>query len=152
MNEGGTGFLLQFTGLGVGVVVSAGHQAHLRAQALGGLYLADGGAVRHTDHALNAVLGGSQGHALCMIAGAAGDDAAGLFLFGQLADLVVSAAHFEAASHLKVFGFQVDVAVGRQVGGGDQVGFAGDVFQNKGGVIDFVQSDHGEQFSFSSFQ
>ena len=50
-----------------------------------------------------------QRNALGMVAGAAGDNALGCFLFGQLADFVVGTAHLEAAGYLQVFCLQIEV-------------------------------------------
>ncbi len=142
MDEGHAGFLLQFHRPVVGVVVGALDQTDLGAQTLGALHLHDGGAVRHADHAAQPHPGGGQCHALGMVAGAAGDDALGTFLRGKLADLVVSAPYLETAGDLQILGLEVELAGVAQPGGGNQVGAAGHVFQDEGGVIDLVQCQH----------
>ena len=71
MDEGGTRLLLNLQGGGVGIVVSALHQADLCPQLLGRLDFTDGGAIGHTDERLDAVAGGSHGHALGVVSGAA---------------------------------------------------------------------------------
>ena len=104
VDEGHAGLLLQLHSAVVGIVVGALDQLDLCAEALGALYLHNRGAVRHTDHAFNTHAGGGQRHALCVVAGRAGDDALGTLLPAELADLVVSAAHLEAARDLQVLG------------------------------------------------
>ena len=142
MDEGHAGFGLQLHRLIVGVVVGAGHQADLGPQVLGVLHLHDGGAVGHADNALDPLPGGSQGHALGVVARRAGNDALAPLLFRQLADLVVSAPDLEAAGHLEVLGLEVEAAVFGQQRRLDQVGAACDLFQDKGGVVDFIQRKH----------
>ena len=149
MDEGHAGLFLQLHGLVVGIVVGAGHQADLCAQIFGVFYLHDGGTVRHTDDALDAAAGRGQGHALGMVAGRAGNDALGAFFGRKLADLIVSTAHLEAAGGLQILGFQVELAVLGQLGGLDEVGLAGNVLEHKGGVVDFIQSQHDDSFPFS---
>ena len=105
VNKGHAGLLLQLYSFIMGIVVGALDQANLCAQALGAFYLHDGCAIRHADYAFNAHAGGGQGHALRMVACAAGHNAVLALFFGELADLVVSAAHLEAAGHLQVLGF-----------------------------------------------
>ena len=142
VDEGHTGLGLQLDGVVVGVVVGAGHQAYFRAQALGVFHLHDGRAVGHTDNAADAHPGSRQGHALGVVAGRTGDDPLGPLCLGQLADLVVGAPDFEAAGHLQVFGLEVQPASLGQLRRFDQVGAAGDVLEDKGGVIDFIQCKH----------
>ena len=105
MDKGIALFLLQFQRLVIGVVVDAFHQADLCAIALGRLHLGDGCAVRQTDQGRNAAFGGRQRHALRMVAGGAGNDASGLFLFGKHCNLVAGTADFEGAGFLQVFRF-----------------------------------------------
>ena len=143
MNEGGPGLGLVLHGGGVGVVVNSFHQPDLRSQLLGGLHLADGRPIGHVNEGLDTALGGGHGHPLGVVAGAAGQDAPGLFLVGELADFIVSAPELEAAGLLKILGFQVQLALVGELGGFDQVGLAGHLFQHKGGVIDFIQCQHG---------
>ena len=100
MDQGRAGLLLGLDGCGVGVVIGALGQNDLRAQPLGCLHLADGGAVRHINHAAHALPRGGQGHALGMVAGAAGNNTGFFLLLRQLADLIVSASQLEAAGDL----------------------------------------------------
>ena len=149
VDKGHAGLFLQLHGLVVGIVVGAGHQTHLCAQILGVLHLHDGRTVRHADDALDATAGGGQRHALRMVAGRAGNDALGAFFGRKLADLIVSTAHLEAAGGLQILSFQVELAVFGQLGGLDEVGLAGNVLEHKGGVVDFIQSQHDDSFPFS---
>ena len=149
VDEGHAGLFLQLHGLVVGVIVGAGHKADLCTQVLGIFHLHDGGTVRHANDALDATAGGGQRHTLRMVAGRAGNDALGAFFGRKLADLIVSTAHLEAAGGLQILGFQVELAVLGQLGGLDEVGLAGNVLEHKGGVVDFIQSQHDDSFPFS---
>ena len=142
VDEGHAGLLLQLHGLVVGVVVGAGYEADLCAEAFGVLHFHDGGTVRHTDDALDAPAGGGQRHALRVVAGRTGDDAFLALLLGELADLIISAAHLEAAGGLQVLGLQVELAVLGQLGRFDEVGLACNVLQHEGGMVYFVESQH----------
>ena len=142
VDEGHARFFLQFHGLVVGIVVGTGHEADLRTEVLGVLNLHDGRAVRHTDDALDAAAGSGQRHALCVVARRAGDDALVALLLGELADFIISAAHLEAAGHLQVLGLEVELAVLGEPGCLDEVGLAGYVLEDKGGVVDLIQCQH----------
>ena len=144
MDKGHAGLFLQLHGLVVGVVVGAGYEADLRTEVLGVLNLHDGRTVRHTDDALDAAAGSGQCHALRMVARRAGDHALGALLCGELADLIVSAAHLEAAGGLQILGLQVQMAVLGKLGCLNEVGLAGNVLEYKGGVVDLIQSQHGD--------
>ena len=61
---------------------------------------------------------------------------------GELADLIISAAHLEAAGHLQVLGLEVELAVLRELGGFDEVCFACYILEDKGGVVDLIQCQH----------
>ncbi len=67
-------------------------------------------------------------NALRVVPRAAGDDALGLFLGGELADFIVRAAHLKAAGHLQIFGFQINIALRVQARRSDQICFARDSF------------------------
>jgi hypothetical protein len=54
---------------------------------------------------MNAVLGGSQRHALGMVTGGAGDYPPRLFLIGQLADLIVGATDLKRTGDLQILCF-----------------------------------------------
>ncbi len=97
MDEGRARLLLDIQSGGIGVVIGPLHQADLGPQLLRRLDLADGRAVGHTDEGLDAVVGGGHGHALGVVAGAARQNAVGLFFVRELADLIVSAPELEAA-------------------------------------------------------
>ena len=103
MDEGRTGLLLQAQRLLIGIVIRALGQNNLRTQTLCRLHLADGSAVRHADDAADPLMGRRQGNALGVVPGAAGDDAGGLLLLRQLADLIIRTPQLEAAGDLKVF-------------------------------------------------
>ena len=93
------GKALRFPG---GVVIDSRDQDDLGAVAPCRLHLQDGCALRHTDDRLDPETGGGQGDALGVVAGAAGDDAAGGLFGGEVADLVVGAADLEGSGLLKV--------------------------------------------------
>ena len=148
VDEGHAGLGLQLDGLVVGVVVGAGHEADLRAQALGVLHLHDGRTVRHTDDAFDAPAGRGQRHALGVVACRAGDDAFFALLFGELADLIIGTAHLEAAGGLQVLGLQIELAVLGELGGLDEVGLAGNILEHESGMVNFIQSQHRSFLSF----
>ena len=104
VDEGVALLLFQLQGLVVGVVIHAGDEADLRAVALGGLHLGDGGGVRQADQGGNAALAGSQRHALGVVAGGAGDDALSLFLIGEHGDFVAGAAKLKGTGLLQALG------------------------------------------------
>ena len=142
VDEGSASLLLGFHRSGVGVVIGAGHQHHLGAQALGGLHLADGGRIGHVDHALRPLAGGGQGDALGVVAGAAGDDSGLLLLVAQLADLIIGAPELEAAGHLEVLCFEIELRVAQKIGRVNEVGAARHLLEYEGCVIDLIQGDH----------
>ena len=142
VDEGHARFFLQLHGLVVGVVVGSGYEADLRTEVLGVLHLHDGRAVRHADDALDTAAGSGQRHALCVVARRAGDDALVALLLGELADLIISAAHLEAAGHLQVLGLEVELEVLGEPGCLDEVSLAGYVLEDKGGVVDLIQCQH----------
>ena len=148
VDKGHVVLLLQLHGLIVGFIVGAGHKADLRAQIFGILHLHQGRAVRHTDDAADAAPGSRQRHALRMVARRAGNDALCAFLFGKLADLIVSAPHLKAAGSLQVLGLEVQLAVLGKLGGFDEVGLSRHVLQHKGGVVDLIQSQHDRYFLY----
>ena len=139
MNEGVALLVAQIERSLIGVVVNAVDKADVRAELAGGLHLGDGGAVRQADQRLDAALGGSEGNALRVVAGGAGDDAPCLFLVGEGSDLIVSASDLEGACHLKTFRLQVYVRLGIQLGSVNQIRAAQDALEHIGGVIEFVQ-------------
>ena len=109
MNKGHACFLLQLDSAVMRFVVGAGNKLHLSAETLGVFHLHNRCAAGHADNAFDAHAGCGQRNALGMVAGAAGDNALGCFLFGQLADFVVGTAHLEAAGYLQVFCLQIEV-------------------------------------------
>ena len=127
MDEGHTGFLLQFHRPVVGIVVGAFDQFHFGPQPLGAFHLHNGGAVRHADYAVNPHPGGGQRHALRVVARRTGNHALGPLFLRELADLVVSPPDFETTRHLQVLGLKVKVGARAQPRRGNQIGFAGDL-------------------------
>lgn len=109
MDKGHACFFLQLYGAVVCFVIGTGNKLHLRAQALGVLYLHNRCAVRHADDAFDAHAGCSKCYALRVVAGAAGDNALAGFFGCELADFVVGTAHLKAAGYLQVFCFQIQV-------------------------------------------
>jgi hypothetical protein len=94
-----------------GVVVDA-VEDDLGAVLAGGVDLRDGRVLRHDDGRIDARPCRRERDALCVVAGAGGDDAAVAFGVGQLGDLVRRAANLERAGALEVLQFQVDVGTG----------------------------------------
>ena len=142
VDQGGPGLLLDLQRLGIGVVIGPLYQTDLRPQAAGGLHLAQGGPVRHTYGAADAHFCGRQGHALGVVARAAGDDTRFLLLLVQLADLIVGAPDLKAAGYLQVLCLQVQLGVVAQLRRIDQVGPPGHLLQDIRGVINFIQCQH----------
>ena len=112
MDEGEALLVPQAHGLSVGIVVHAGDEDHVRAIAAGGLDLGKGRALRDAYRGLDAHIAGGEGHALGVVAGGAGDDAALLLLVGKGGDLVVRAPELERAGLLQAVGLQVKVTAG----------------------------------------
>ena len=146
VDKGHARLRLQLHGLIMGIIVGARHQADLCTEVLGVFHFHDGGTIRHTDNALDAPAGGCQRHALGVVARRAGNHAFFALFLGELADFIVGTAHLEAACSLQVFGFEVELAVFRQLGCLDEVGLACNVLKNKGGVVDLIQSQHDNYF------
>ena len=112
MDERHVLFFVELSGLGIGIIVDAWHEADFSPHFSGGLHLADWGARGHADEGGNAVAAGCQGHALCVVASRTGNHAVCLLLVGELRDFETGAAHFKRASHLQVFRFEENIAVG----------------------------------------
>ena len=111
MDEGHARLLLELDGLVMRVVVGALHEADLCTETLRALDLHDRRTIRHTDDALDAHLRRRERDTLRVIAGAAGHDTVTALLLAQLTDLIVGAAHLEAAGHLQVLGLEIHLRV-----------------------------------------
>ena len=111
MDEGHARLLLELDGLIMGIIVGALHEADLCTETLRALDLHDRRTIRHADDALDAHLRRREGHALCVVAGAAGHDTVTALLLAELTDLIVGAAHLEAAGHLQVLGLEIHLRV-----------------------------------------
>ena len=98
--------------LGVGVVIAVPRQDDLRAVALGGLHLGDGGGLGHHDGRGDAEFLSRIGHALRVVAGGRGHDRAVFALLDERGDFVARAADLEGAGLLPVLVFEVDGAAG----------------------------------------
>ena len=142
MDEGHARLLLELDGLIMRIVVGAFHEADLRAEPLRALDLHDRRTIRHADDALDAHLRRREGHALCVIAGAAGHDPVTALLLAQLTDLIVGAAHLEAAGHLQVLGLEIHLRVRHEPRRRDEVRLPRHILQNETCMIDFIQCHH----------
>ena len=111
MDEGHARLLLELDGLIMCIIVGALHEADLCTEPLRALDLHDRRTIRHADDALDAHLRRREGDALCVVAGAAGHDTVTALLLAELTDLIVGAAHLEAAGHLQILGLQIHLCV-----------------------------------------
>ena len=140
MYERGARLLLETHCLVVGIVVGARNEPHLGTEAAGVLDLHDRRAVRHADDALDTHVGGSQGHALGMVSGRAGDDALVERLLRQLRDLVVGTPKLEGAGDLEVLCLEIELVESRhKLRSSDEVGLSGDALEDIGCVVDLVE-------------
>ena len=114
-------------------------QHHVGTVGLGGVDLQGRGDLRHQDRGLRAALTGGVGHALGMVAGGGGDDAAGQLLFAQGGDLVVGAADLERSGDLQVLGLEQYRVAGhlRQDRRRDDLRVLGCAAQALGGELQF---------------
>ena len=144
MDEGQTLLVPQAHRFGIGVVVHPGHQHHVGAVAAGGFDLGDGRTLGDTDGGPDAHVAGGIGHALSVVAGGAGDDAAGLLLVGEGGNFIVRAAELERAGLLQAVGLEVEVAARDDALGGHHGGAADDGGQHLLGVVEHIHRDHGE--------
>ena len=143
MDKGIALFIPDLQRLLIGVVVAAVYQAHLGAVALGGLHLGNGCAVGQADQRGNAAFGGRQRYALGVVARGAGDDASGLFLVGQVGDLVARAPQLKGAGILQVFRLEIQLAVGRDAVGPGHRRFPDDGLQRDGSLKNLINGQHG---------
>ena len=126
----------------VGIVIAAVHQTDLGAVSLGGLHLGDRSAVGQADQRGNTALGGGQCHALGVVAGRTGDDAPGLFLVGQVGDLITRTAQLERTGVLQVLRLEEQFTLGGNTVGAHQLGLADDGLQSDGRLKDFIKGQH----------
>ena len=139
VDEGIALLVPQFQRPAVGVVVDALHQTDFRAVAAGGLHLGDGGPVGQADDGLDAVALGGQCHTLGVVSGGTGDDAPRLLLLRQLGHFIVGSADFKGAGDLQIFGFQIQLPAGAQLGGVEDIRLTDDAAQCVIGLVDRVQ-------------
>jgi hypothetical protein len=140
MYERGARLLLETHCLVVGIVVGARNEPHLGTEAAGVLDLHDRRAVRHADDALDAHVGGSQGHALGMVSGRAGDDALVERLLRKLRNLVVGTPQLEGAGDLEVLCLEIELVESRhKLRSSDEVGLSGNALEDIGCVVDLVE-------------
>ena len=104
-------------GGGPGFLQVIAFQHHPGAEIAGVLDLGEGGGFRHHDGGGNAQPAGMIGHALGVIAGAHGGDAALFLVRRQRLEAVERAALFERRGELPVFEFEMDLAT-RDLGQG----------------------------------
>ena len=125
----------QLGGVRGGLVEHITPKHHVGAVGLGGVHLEWRGHGGHADGGFRAALAGGVGHALRVVAGGGGDDAAGKFLLGQGCDFVVGTADLEGAGDLQVLGLEQNLVAGHvaQYRGGDDFGVTSRAVQTFGG-------------------
>ena len=104
MDEGIVMLVTETDGLGVGIVIDTGNEDNLCAVAAGGLNFGKGCAFGDADDGMDAHVAGGESHALCVVAGRAGNDATALLLLGQGGDLIVSTTELKCARFLQTLG------------------------------------------------
>ena len=115
--EGGYEQFAGFLGMGQGgiprgVEIDA-FQNDLCAQVLGPPDLGEGGAFRHVDGRRDVQSPGVIGHALGVVTGRGGDDAARTFVIRQAAQLDPGATDLERARDLQILQLQINIGAGR---------------------------------------
>ena len=108
MDEGEAALFGNIQGVFVGLIVHIAGKDYLGTLFLRALYLDKRGGGGHNDGGVHAVLAGSVGNALGMVACRSGDKAALAFFVGQRADLVIGAADLVSAGALHVLGLKVN--------------------------------------------
>ena len=129
-------------GLGVGIVIHAGDEDYLSAVAAGGLDLGKGCALGDADDGMDAHVAGGKGHALCVVAGRAGDDATALLLLGQSGDLIIRTTELKCARFLQTLGLQEQRAALPHRTGRNERGFIDDTGQNAPRVPNHFHLQH----------
>ena len=142
MNKGIALLIPQTDRLGIGVVVHAGHQHHLRAVAAGGLDLGQRCALGDTDDGVDPHVPGGIRHALGVVSGTAGDDTPALLLIAEGSDLVIRATQLECAGLLQAIRLQKQTAVLSDTGAGDNGRFVDDAGQYALGVVQHFHGQH----------
>ena len=107
MDKGVTLLLRQLVRVIAGLVEHVSGQNHLGAVALGAVYLHERRGGGHHDHSLYTGQLGGVGHALGVVARGGGDQALGLLVLGQGADLIIGASHLVSAGILQVFRLEI---------------------------------------------
>ena len=95
----------------LGLVVAVAGQHHLSAHRPHRIHLDPRRRLRHDDDRAQTELLRRERHALRVIAGAGGDDAARPLLVGEMRDLVVGAAQLEAEDRLQILALQQHLVV-----------------------------------------
>ena len=110
-NVGQFFFFCQFHRVIIGIVVGNAFEDDFAASAFDGVDFDLGRGFGHNDDGAAAQTLCRKCDALCVVACAGGDDAAGERFFWQLRHFVVRAANFEGKHGLQVFAFEQDVVV-----------------------------------------
>ena len=109
VDEGVAVLLLKLDGFLIGVVIDSRHEAHFGTEAFGGFDFGDGCAGGEAYERFDAVVGGCECHALCMVAGGACYHTFGPLLGGELRDFIIGSTELEGSCVLEVFGLEIDV-------------------------------------------
>ena len=144
VHEGELALLGQLERAGVGLVVDVASEHDLSSERFGALHLDIGGRCGHDDGGGHAVALRRVGHALRMVAGRRGDEAAFALVVGKRADLVVCATHLIGAGALHVLRLEED-AIARdlaEVRALDELGLLGDLANFVGRLLEGGQGEH----------
>ena len=106
MDERHAGFGDQRVAVRLRVAVGVARQHDLGAHAAHRVHLDPRRRLRHDDDRAQTELARGKRHALRVVAGARGDDAAGALLLGEMRDLVVGAAQLEAEDRLQILALE----------------------------------------------
>ena len=128
----------------VGLVVDVAGQHHVGAKRLRALNFDERRGGGHYDHGARARVRGGVGHALCVVAGACGDDAAVQLFLAELGDLVVGTAQLVGTCALHVLGLEphaIAALCGKR-GTLHQFGLLGDLLDLCGGLLERLEGEH----------
>ena len=116
----------------------------LGAVALGALDFDERCGGGHHDHGACTRVRGGVGHALRVVAGTCGDDAAVQLLLAELGDLVVGAAQLVGTRALHVLGLEPHAiaALRRKRGAFYKLGLLGDLLDLCGGLLKGFEGEH----------
>ena len=131
----------KFDGVRLRLVEYVAKKHDLGAVALGALDLDERRGGGHYDHGACTRVRGGVCHALCVVAGACGDDAAVQLLLAELGDLVVGAAQLVGTRALHVLGLEpyaIAALYGKR-GALHQFGFLGDLLNLLGSLLKFFE-------------